>query len=138
MRLPAVDATLTALVFLEWPPMYMGDILDAFRVCLTEPSAARLRDSAPPSNASETVTSAILSRAAASLDNWCSWDSWLEKSCSELYAFALPLTLPLPPPPTLNSPSLIGGVKSWSVSVLALVSALLVVSWESLPLAVWL
>ena len=99
MRLPAVEATLTALGFREWPPMRTGDALSLSRVSLslTMPSAIRLRDDAPDPSAWVSVLG-IFSCAAARCDSCSSWDSWLE-------SWPLPLR-------ALISPSLVGGVNT--------------------------
>jgi hypothetical protein len=96
MRLPAVDATLTVLVFLEWPTICPDDTFDVSRVCFTTPSAIRFLDAAWAMSAS----SGILAWAAAIWESWCNWDSWLE-----------PWALPLP---GLTRPPLAGGVNTGS------------------------
>jgi hypothetical protein len=68
MRLPAVDATLTVLVFLVWPTICLGDTFDLSRVCFTTPSAMRFFD-APC--AMSVVSSGILAWAAAIWESWC-------------------------------------------------------------------
>lgn len=97
MRLPAVEATLTVLVFLEWPTMRPGDALDVSRVCFTTPSAMRFLD-AP--GAMSGASSGILAWAAAIWESCSNWDSWLE-----------PWALVLP---GLNLPPLAGGVNTGS------------------------
>jgi hypothetical protein len=97
MRLPAVEATLTVLVFLEWPTMCPGDALDVSRVCFTMPSAMRFLD-AP--GAMSGWSSGILAWAAAIWESWSNWDSWLPP-----WALASP---------GLNLPPLAGGVNTGS------------------------
>ena len=104
MRLPAVEATLTVLVFLEWPTICPGDTFDLSRVCFTMPSAMRFLDAAVPMS---TASSGILACAAAIWESWSSWDSWLE-------SWALPLT-------GLNRPPLAGGVNTGSAPLVELV-----------------
>ena len=109
MRLPAVEAMLMALGFLEWPPLRMGDALDLVRVCLTIPSAILFVCVAPAS----VSPSGSLSRVAASCDSCRSCDPWLDSS-----SWALAALMP---------PSLAGGVNirsDWWVEL---------VSWELLP-----
>jgi hypothetical protein len=62
MRLPAVEAMLTVLVFREWPTVWPGDTYDLSRVCFTMPSAMRFLE-AP--GIPSTVSSGIRSWAAA-------------------------------------------------------------------------
>lgn len=103
MRLPVVEAMLTVLVFRECPPVRTGD--------LTTPSAILFLDECPfplASVESSLLASGILSRAAAALESCMSCDSWLESR-------ALPA-------PGLMPPSLMGGVKTRSVSLVVLVS----------------
>ncbi len=110
MRLPEVEATLTVLVFLEWPGYWPGDTVDLSRVCLTMPSALRLRDAPTPRSA---MSSGILAWAAAIWESWSSWDSWLD-------SWALPV-------PGLSLPPLAGGVNTGSAPLVDVV-----VPWELL------
>ena len=110
MRLPAVEATLTVLVFLEWPTICPGDTFDLSRVCFTMPSAMRFLDAAVAMSA---ASSGILAWAAAIWESWSNWDSWLE-------SWALPLT-------GLNRPPLAGGVNTGSAPLVDVV-----VPWELL------
>lgn len=104
MRLPAVEATLTVLVFLEWPTICPGDTFEASRVCFATPSAMRFLDAPFPMS---TGSSGILSWAAAIWDRCSNWDSWLE-----------PWALPVP---GLNRPPLAGGVNTGSAPFVELV-----------------
>jgi hypothetical protein len=91
IRLADVDATLMVLVFLEWPGICPGDTVDSSCVCFTAPSAMRFLDVPFMS-----VSSGILSWAAAIWDSWSNCDSWLELL------------------PGLNLPPLAGGVNTGS------------------------
>lgn len=113
MRLLVVEATLTVLVFLEWP-IRMGEVLEWCRVCLTMPSAILFLDCAPSRSASSRDTAIFCCRAAR-LDNCINWDSWLEE-------LAVPWRL-------LPSLSLSVGVKTRSASLDA---ELELVVWKSL------
>ena len=112
IRLPVVEATLTVLVFLECPPILTGDVVDWARACFTTPSAILFLEECPcplASLESSLLDSGILSRAAAAMESCMSCDSWLESRA-------------LLPPPGLMPPSLMGGVKTRSVSLVVLVS----------------
>lgn len=93
-RLLAVEAALTALVFLEWEAVRPGEAVGEKRGSLTVPSAVLLTaertDGAWPGS---------LSWAAASCDSWSNCDSWLDP-------------WPLPGPPSLAAVSIMGGEKT--------------------------
>ncbi len=116
-RLPAVEAILTALGFLEW--LRTGDALELSRVCFTSPSAILFLDEAPFPVASTVVWSGILSWAAAICDSCRSCDSWLESR-------ALPWLGLMPP-----SLALAGGVNTMSASLVELVACELLLEWPA-------
>lgn len=77
MRLLVVEATLSVLVFLEWP-IRTGEALERWRVCLVTPSAILFLECGPLISASSRDTTIFCCRAAR-LDKCISWDSWLDE-----------------------------------------------------------